>query len=72
VADFRRDSRIRDVVRLGPAGADLLWEHGYDIGDGFVDILSQYQTLDDAERGGRVRDVDALIQRLNSISGSDA
>jgi hypothetical protein len=53
--EFTRESRIRDVVELGERGRRLLWEHGYDVGDGFVDILSQYASLLDAARGGQRR-----------------
>ena len=63
--EFTRESRIRDVVELGERGRRLLWEHGYDVGDGFVDILSQYASLLDAARGGRLRDLDALLAKLN-------
>ena len=58
-------SRIRDVVGLGPAGIDLLWEHGYDVGEGFTDVLSQYQSLEEAATVGRLRRLDELLERLN-------
>ena len=61
---FSRESRIRDVVAVGPRGRQLLWEHGYDTGEGFVDVLSQYQSLDDAERAGRLRDIPGLLAEL--------
>jgi len=65
--EFSRHTRIRDVVAaLGEAGGEILYRHGYDLGQGFVDQLSQYQSLLDAERGGRLRDLDGLIAELNS------
>jgi hypothetical protein len=64
-AVFDRHSRIRDVLAARPDGRDLLLRHGYNLGEGFVDILSQYQTLEDAYREGRLRDVDALLATLN-------
>ena len=39
---------------------------GYDVGEGFVDVLSQYQTLEEAARSGRIRNLDALLGELNS------
>jgi hypothetical protein len=66
VADFTIDSTIRDVVERGPdTGRRLLYEHGYDVGNGFVDLLSQHQSLREAARAGRLRDVDALLEALN-------
>ena len=62
---FDRHSRIRDVLRASPTGRDLLLHHGYNLGEGFVDILSQYQTLEEASREGRLRDLDALLTTLN-------
>lgn len=47
-------------------GRDLLESHGYRLGEGFVDILSQYQTLEDASREGRLRGVDSLLAALNN------
>ena len=41
---------------------------GYSLGEGFVDILSQYQTLEDASREGRLRDVDALLSTINGTN----
>ena len=67
---FSPKSRIRDVLALGDRGRDLLWRHGYDAGDGFADALSQYQTLLEASRGGRLRDIDALVDALNSHRGA--
>ena len=66
-ATFTPDSKITDVVgRLGDRGRDLLRNHGYDVGDGFVDVLSQYQTLDHAHRVERIRDLKSLLAELNS------
>jgi len=66
-AAFTSDSTIADVVgRLGDHGRDLLRSHGYDVGDGFVDVLSQYQTLEHAYRGERIRDLKGLIGELNT------
>ena len=62
---FTADSTIRDVVERSADGRRLLFEHGYDVGNGFVDVLSQYQSLRDAARGGRLRDVPSLLQALN-------
>ena len=62
---FDRHSRIRDVLSARPEGRELLLSHGYNLGEGFVDILSQYQTLEDASREGRLRDVDSLLAALN-------
>ena len=53
-ATLDRHSRILDVLAL-PTGPELLLRHGYRLGDGFVDVLSQYQTLEDAGRAGRIR-----------------
>jgi len=64
-AVFDRHSRIRDVLSARPEGGELLLSHGYNLGEGFVDILSQYQTLEDASREGRLRDVDSLLATLN-------
>ncbi|HAC46534.1 MAG TPA: hypothetical protein DCF65_10775 [Chloroflexi bacterium] len=67
VALFSPQSKVRDVVeRLGDRGRGLLLEHGYDIGEGFVDVLSQYQTLEHAEQTERLRDLAGLLAKLNS------
>jgi hypothetical protein len=67
VTDFTRASRIRDILaRDETRGRDLLFQHGFDLGEGFVDVLSQYQTLETAYRTGRLRDVDQLLAQLNS------
>ena len=63
---FDPDSRIRDVLALGERGRELLWRHGYDAGEGFADALSQYQSLIDAGRAGRLRDLDGLVAELNA------
>lgn len=66
---FTAESKIRDVsARLGNRGRELLRKHGYDLGEGFVDILSQYQSLDRAAHADRLRDLDGLIKELNSPS----
>jgi hypothetical protein len=66
---FGPDSKIRDVVeRLGDHGRQLLRRHGYDVGEGFVDVLSQYQTLEHAARTERLRDLDRLLQELNAAA----
>jgi hypothetical protein len=60
-------TKIREVVAtLGDKGRELLKKHGYDVGEGFVDVLSQYQTLEHAARTERVRDLDRLLQELNA------
>jgi hypothetical protein len=69
-ARFSAESRIRDVLALGEPGRRLLWSHGYDAGDGFADALSQYQSLLDAVRAGRLRDLDGLVTELNSHQGA--
>jgi hypothetical protein len=64
---FGSDSKVREVLeRLGDKGRELLRRHGYDIGEGFVDVLSQYQTLEHAARTERVRDLSTLLAELNS------
>lgn len=64
---FTADSKIADVVgRLGDRGRELLRRHGYDVGEGFVDVLSQYQTLEHACRVERIRDLKGLLAGLNT------
>ena len=64
---FGPDSKIRDVLAgLGERGREVLRKHGYDVGEGFVDVLSQYQTLEHAWRTERVRDIKTLVAELNS------
>jgi hypothetical protein len=64
---FGPDSKVRDVLQaLGDRGRDLLCKHGYDVGEGFVDVLSQHQTLAHAYRTERLRDLDKLLAELNA------
>jgi hypothetical protein len=64
---FAPDSRVVDVVgRLGDRGRDALRRHGYDVGEGFVDVLSQYQTLEHAASMDRLRDLEGLLKDLNA------
>ena len=64
---FGPHSKVRDVVAtLGDRGRELLRKHGYEVGEGFVDILSQYQSLEHAARMDRLRGLDALVAELNS------
>ena len=64
---FGPDSKVREVLtRLGDRGRDLLKSHGYDVGEGFVDVLSQYQTLEHAARADRLRDLKRLLLELNT------
>jgi hypothetical protein len=61
------DTKVVEVVgRLGDRGRDLLRRHGYDLGEGFVDVLSQYQSLEHAFRSERLRDLTGLLKELNS------
>jgi hypothetical protein len=64
---FTPQTKVREVVAtLGDRGRELLKKHGYDVGEGFVDALSQYQTLEHAARTERVRDLDGLLAELNA------
>ena len=64
---FTPQSKVRDVVaRLGDRGGELLRKHGYELGEGFVDVLSQYQTLETAARQDRIRDLDGLLRELDA------
>ena len=64
---FTPESKIRDVVAgLGDQGRDALKRHGYDTGEGFVDVLSQYQSLEHAARADRLRDLPGLLAELNT------
>jgi hypothetical protein len=65
MGEFTVESTIRDVVEGSERGRRLLYEHGYDVGNGFVDVLSQYQSLRDAARSGRLRDLTGLLEALN-------
>ena len=58
------------VAELGDRGRDILRRHGYDLGEGFVDVLSQYQTLGHAARTERLRDLDGLLKKLNGGAAS--
>jgi hypothetical protein len=67
VPEFGPESKVREVLAsLGDRGHDLLRRHGYDTGEGFVDVLSQYQTLEHAARTERLRNLPALLQELNT------
>jgi hypothetical protein len=69
IAVFSPQSKVREVLnRLGDRGRQALLEHGYDVGEGFVDVLSQYQTLDHAEQTERLRDLPGLLAELNTDS----
>jgi hypothetical protein len=64
---FGPKSKVREVLeRLGDRGKDLLRRHGYEVGEGFVDVLSQYQTLEHAARTERLRDLKGLVAELNT------
>lgn len=64
---FSPENKVRDVVeRLGERGRELLWKHGYEVGEGFVDVLSQYQTLERAARTERLRNLPELLEELNA------
>ncbi len=64
---FGPGSTIREVVEaLGDHGRELLRKHGYEVGEGFVDVLSQHQSLEHANRADRLRDVEGLLAKLNA------
>ena len=64
---FGPESKVRDVLaRLGDKGREMLARHGYEIGEGFVDVLSQYQTLGHAARTERLRDLKTRVAELNT------
>lgn len=64
---FSPGSHVQDVIlTLGDRGLDLLRRHGYEVGEGYVDVLSQYQTLEHAFRAERIRDLKGLLQELNT------
>lgn len=66
---FTPDSKVRQVVaQLGQRGVDALRRHGYEVGEGFVDVLSQYQTLEHAARQDRLRDLEGLLRELNGAA----
>ena len=54
------------LAALGDRGREALLRHGYDVGDGFVDVLSQYQRLEHAARTERLRDLEGLLEELNA------
>jgi hypothetical protein len=63
---FGPQTKVREVVEtLGDRGREALLKHGYDVGEGFVDVLSQYQTLEHAARQERLRDLGGLLRELN-------
>ena len=64
---FGPEAKVREVVAaLGDRGRQALRRHGYDTGEGFVDVLSQYQTLEHAARTEQLRDLDGLLAELNA------
>jgi hypothetical protein len=64
---FTAESTIREVsAKLGERGRKLLRGHGYEVGEGFVDHLSQHQSLEHAARADRIRDLPGLLAELNS------
>ena len=66
---FTPGSKVREVIeRLGERGREALHRHGYELGEGFVDVLSQYQTLQTAARQERLRDLDGLLAELNGAA----
>jgi hypothetical protein len=65
--EFGLESTIRQVLEQRTDGRGLLLAHGYQVGEGFVDVLSQYQSLLDAARSGRLRDLEGLLRALNSL-----
>ena len=66
---FGPESKIREVIsRLGDRGHEALKRHGYDTGEGFVDVLSQYQTLEHAARQERLRDLPGLLAEINAAN----
>jgi hypothetical protein len=63
---FGPQTKVREVVEtLGDRGREALRKHGYDLGEGFADVLSQYQTLEHAARQERLRDLGGLLRELN-------
>lgn len=65
MADFSPQSRIVDVVKGHDEGREMLFRYGLNLGEGFVDILSQYETLHEASREGRLRNLSELLRELN-------
>ena len=69
MSEFTRASRIRDILdRDEKRGRELLFRYGFDLGEGFEDVLSQFQTVEMAHRTGRLREVDEFLAQLNSRS----
>jgi len=68
VPEFNAESRIVEVVRDHADGREILFRYGLNLGEGFVDVLSQYETLHEASREGRVRNVAGLVRELNGAS----
>jgi hypothetical protein len=65
---FSPDSKVVEILqRLGDRGRVALRRHGYETGEGFVDVLSQYQTLEHAARQDRIRDLGGLLEELNGV-----
>ena len=58
MSEFTVHSTIRDVLERSGA-------KGHDVGSGFEDVLSQWQSLETAARAGRLRDVNGLVAKLN-------
>lgn len=71
MADFTRQTRIKDLAAAG-RGRELLWRHGYQLGEGFSDVLSQYATVDEAAGDGRLRDLEGLLRELTGQAGKPA
>jgi hypothetical protein len=69
MGEFTQESTVRQVLEEHPNGRRLLWDRGYDVGEGFVDVLSQHQRLLEAARSGRLRDLDGLLDALNQDVG---
>lgn len=67
--EFGPETKVRAVIAaLGEKGSEVLRKHGYDVGEGFVDVLSQYQTLEHAAQTERLRDLEGLLKELNTAS----
>lgn len=66
MSEFTAQSTVRDVLeRAGEKGRELLLAEGYDVGVGFADVLSQWQSLEMAARAGRLRNLSGLVAKLN-------
>jgi len=66
-SSFGPQSKVREILaKLGDRGRELLIKHGYDIGVGFTDVLSQYQTLEHAKQTERLRGLPGLLAELNT------